>query len=389
MKSLLHSFLFFLIILFSFTHKADPLPPASEYSTQIYSELPFPSSNLLSFSEEFVEAKMGYQAKQIIKILVGEPPQTLKLKLSTAICGIWILDNRVFKRGLDVKATNSIEDLGMNGKVDYVHGQMVKDQMSFCNVPSNQKIPFVLVDKIDDASKIPNNYDGLLGFGYQCHSASVGNVNLVSMFKGETKVKKDIIAYTVDSDNGKAIFTLGGYPSKLNLKDLQYRTIPLKTDNTNGHWEVDLHSVFFDDGEMINLNATLSIGIGGSAFGVNEDLMERIVGKYFADAIDKRKCVLVKEDVWEVFCDLDYDINSFGKMSLIVGKWNLKLKPSMLFRKVKKNKENKYWFTVVCYKEFQGQFYLSQTLLSGINTVVYDRETNTIEVFQGEIVNKN
>lgn len=182
---------------------------------------------------------------------------------------------------------------------------------------------------------------------------------------------------------------MGGYPSKLNLKDLQYRTIPLKTDNTNGHWEVDLHSVFFDDGEMINLNATLSIGIGGSAFGVNEDLMERIVGKYFADAIDKRKCVLVKEDVWEVFCDLDYDINSFRKMSLIVGKWNLKLKPSMLFRKVKKNKENKYWFTVVCYKEFQGQFYLSQTLLSGINTVVYDRETNTIGVFQGEIVNKN
>lgn len=164
MKSFFQSFLFFLLITFSFSHKADTLVPASEYSTQIYSELP--SSNLLSFSEEFVEAKMGYQAKQIIKILVWEPPQTLKLKLSTAICGIWILDNRVFKLGLEVKSTNSIEDLGMNGKVDYVHGIMVKDQMSFCNVPSKQKIPFVLVDKIDDASKIPNNYDGLLGFGY-------------------------------------------------------------------------------------------------------------------------------------------------------------------------------------------------------------------------------
>ena len=80
----------------------------------------------------------------------------------------------------------------------------------------------------------------------------------------------------------------------------------------------------------------IGAGISGCicALELREDISILLIDA--GEEIDKRKCVLVKEDVWEVFCDLDYDINSFGKMSLIVGKWNLKLKPSMLFRKIKK-----------------------------------------------------
>ena len=54
---------------------------------------------------------------------------------------------------------------------------MSKDTMTFCGVESNVKIPFLLVDLFLEKS-IPKNYDGLLGFGFQCRSASIGNVNL-------------------------------------------------------------------------------------------------------------------------------------------------------------------------------------------------------------------
>ena len=72
-------------------------------------------------------------------------------------------------------------------------------------------------------------------------------------------------------------------------------------------------------------------------------------------------------------------------LSLVIGKWTIKLKPNMLFAQVKKNNETRYWFYVVYYKDHNGQFYLSQTLLDGFNTVVYDRETYSLGIYQGEI----
>ena len=71
---------------------------------------------------------------------------------------------------------------------------------------------------------------------------------------------------------------------------------------------------------------------------------------------------------------------------MVLGKWNLKIPPTMLFKKVKIEKTSRLWFTVVFYEQHQGQFYLSQALLGGINTVVYDREKYEIGVFEGEMV---
>ena len=96
-------------------------------------------------------------------------------------------------------------------------------------------------------------------------------------------------------------------------------------------------------------------------------------------------CQLTKQDVWEIYCDTSFDINSFGNLSLVIGKWTIKLKPNMLFAQVKKNNETRYWFSVVYYKYHNGQFYLSQTLLDGFNTVVYDRGTYSLGIYQGEI----
>ena len=79
--------------------------------------------------------------------------------------------------------------LGIMGKVDYVRGAIAKDTMTFCGVESNAKIPFLLVDLFENKT-IPNNYDGLLGFGFQCRSVSIGNVNLIKLFNNKGNVQK-------------------------------------------------------------------------------------------------------------------------------------------------------------------------------------------------------
>ena len=43
------------------------------------------NNNFISLSEELVEANLGYQRRQIIKLLIGNPPQKIQVKLSTAI----------------------------------------------------------------------------------------------------------------------------------------------------------------------------------------------------------------------------------------------------------------------------------------------------------------
>ena len=60
----------------------------------------------------------------------------------------------------------------------------------------------------------------------------------------------DLFAYQIDTDSGKGVFTLANYPKKLNTMNRHYRTIPLNKANTNGHWEVKLHSVYFDNDDI-------------------------------------------------------------------------------------------------------------------------------------------
>ena len=374
------SFIIFLtLFLFTFQYNA----PYSETTIPAFNENK-DSPPFLSFSEELVEAKMGKQSRQIISLKIGIPKQELKVKLSTAICGLWILDKHYFKRGYDYKTSESFQSMDVQGKVDFTRGILVKDYMNFCKVDSFEKIPFLLVNQIVDTDKIPRNYDGLIGFGYKCRSASLGNINIFDYFQGKGNIKNDITVFLLNASTLKGKFTFGGYPNKLDIKSRHYRTVPLNKNNDNGHWEVNLHSIYFSTGDMMLINKPLSIGIGGSAFGVNEEVFDYIVGHYFYDSMEKGLCVLDKEEVWEIFCNKEFDIESIGNIGLILGKWNIKIKPGVMFKDVTVDKEMKKWFSIVFYQELSGQFYLSQTMLEGINAVVYNRENDVLGIYEGD-----
>ena len=225
------SFIIFLtLFLFTFQYNA----PYSETTIPAFNENK-DSPPFLSFSEELVEAKMGKQSRQIISLKIGIPKQELKVKLSTAICGLWILDKHYFKRGYDYKTSESFQSMDVQGKVDFTRGILVKDYMNFCKEDSFEKIPFLLVNQIVDTDKIPRNYDGLIGFGYKCRSASLGNINIFDYFQGKGNIKNDITVFLLNASTLKGKFTFGGYPNKLDIKNGHYRTVPLNKNNEKGH----------------------------------------------------------------------------------------------------------------------------------------------------------
>ena len=183
--------LLFILISTSPQKKVNELPPASDYSIPLYEPEEMPHSNLISFSEDLVEARMGKQTRQVINLYVGEPLQHLKVKLSTAICGIWLLDKKTFGHGFDYSSSSTFEDMGLDGKVDFTHGRMVKDYMKFVQTKSNQAIPFLLVTKVDDATKIPNNYDESWNYIFSDNNSikRCSNISLIfGMIKQDLKI---------------------------------------------------------------------------------------------------------------------------------------------------------------------------------------------------------
>ena len=147
-----------------------------------------PKSSLISFSEKIVESDLENNTRHLVQLKIGEPPQILKVKLSTAICGIWVYNKSSFGNGYDISKSTTVENIGMNGHVDNYIGKYIKDQIKFWDytVPS---VPILLVDS-DGKNNQRQMHDGLLGFGYQCKSKSYGNVDINKLFieNSETKM---------------------------------------------------------------------------------------------------------------------------------------------------------------------------------------------------------
>jgi hypothetical protein len=126
---------------------------------------------------------------------------------------------------------------------------------------------------------MPKTYDGLLGFGFQCPSSSIGNVNLIKLMTKQSQNNKDIMTFTYNSETSKGKIIIGHIIESIKLNSKMYKETPLDVTSINGHWEIRLHSIYFDDGSLIQIQQPLSIGIGGSVFGVNEKVFDFIVTK--------------------------------------------------------------------------------------------------------------
>ena len=118
---------------------------------------------------------------------------------------------------------------------------------------------------MQEAEKNENelNYDGLIGFGYKCSSSSIGNIDLVKILidNNSDKYKENIIFFHFNRENRTGWFGAGEYPKDMNRESKLYKRVSVDQSNKNGHWEVNLYSVYFSDCHLIKVNKPLSIGI--------------------------------------------------------------------------------------------------------------------------------
>ena len=383
------NFLYILLVLFHCFASSDNFLSPSQETFNVYDNFTSlfgddPLFKLISYSESVVEANMGLQLRQITSFFIGTPFQEIKVKLSTAICGLWVVDKRVYGHGFVANESTSYQDLQMEGKVDFTKGEMSSDVFKYANLVTDRPVPFLLVNDTTIPGKIDAQLDGLLGFGYKCRSKSIGNVNLIkSLIENKSQQYADMFTFTYDSVKDGGRFTIGTIPESLNINTLKYWDADVDEQNTNGHWIINFKSIYFDDDVLIPINSKISIGIGGCIFSVTKELFDYIIERYMQVYISKGDCEIVKGDVWEIYCREDLDVSTFTKFSLILGKWNWKLLPSKLFRNITKNGENKKWFTVVYYPIYNA-FYLSQLMFEGKTSVVYDRANGVLGFYKAD-----
>ena len=343
-----------------------------------------PKSSLISFSEKIVESDLENNTRHLVQLKIGEPPQVLKVKLSTAICGIWVYNKSSFGNGYDISKSTTVENIGMNGHVDNYIGKYIKDQIKFWDytVPS---VPILLVDS-DGKNNQRQMHDGLLGFGYQCKSKSYGNVDINKLFIENSKEpREDVVSFTLNDTTGKGMIYPGKIPSYVNVTSRHYREVKLDIWNYNGNWEIPIHSVYFPNGDMFLINDNLAVGFGGTFFSVKKEFFEFLSTQYFLYDIENGLCSERKKEAYEILCTEDYDPNKLGTLSVVVGKWNFKLYPEKLFHKIRTGGETRMWCSIVYYPEY-NKYYISQKLFTN-STVIYNRKKDVIGIYEHKDIN--
>ena len=94
-------FLFFLLLTLSLCNSSITTSQLTSNTSGNYTDfLNDPFLKLISYSESVVEAQMGIQLRQLTSLFIGTPYQEIKAKLSTAICGLWVVSQEAFGHGI-------------------------------------------------------------------------------------------------------------------------------------------------------------------------------------------------------------------------------------------------------------------------------------------------
>ena len=336
----------------------------------------FPSKQRLL--ELITEAKVGVNIKHIIPIEVGVPPQTLNVKLSTAICGIWLYDKDIFSSGFDSHKSSTFSSTSTWYSIDKVIGYMSYDKIKIGN--TIEEIPFLLATKRND-NLTRFNYDGLIGLGYKCNGEHTMNVDLIEKYTEKDVNKQKIFYYDINLQKRTGFFAIGFMSNSIDTSSRLYRQMRINKENQNGHWEVQLHSFFFDS-NMIYTDSPLSIGIGGNIMSVPSKVFTILIKNIFQKFIDKNICELYIGEVREIYCNEDFDTHIVDYLGFIVGKWHFKIYPEYMFSEVEKNEKKMKWFKVV-HHPLYNQWYISQNLF-GNSILLFDKEKAIIGCYQRE-----
>lgn len=340
---------------------------------------------------ELSDLELGPANVNIMRVEVGEPPQVLNLKLSTSFCGIYMLNKKIFNKGMSLDDSHTAKTINVNAKLNEYSGVLVQDIIKIRSFPQVQ-FAFLLINKSPKEFK---TYDGAIGFGTNCNSKyniekdqySIDFLPYLTNGEGQ----KHIFSLYMETKNDIAIFNMGGMPDEYDqLKSkFLYKRFPIGINYRTNSWELKLHSIYTSDGDLFNVNENISIGSTGAMIAVNQQFFSFLIWKYFlnsdADLSFNNNCFQSSTTINEIYCNDKFDISKIGELSFVIGKITIKIPPENLFYQVNRGGFKQNWFSVVYYPGVD-KWYISQKLL-GDATVVYDNEEKELGIIYNKFIN--
>lgn len=316
----------------------------------------------------------SYGNTPLVKGCYGTPPQCFKLQLSTNYNQNWLIggvnNNKYYNKleSSSYKADRlvSIREKGISGLNSF-------DFFSIENFILDQ-IEFALLEQVDVFE-----YTGVLSFGYLQEPNEYSILN--SLYStGQIQSLLFYVTY-INPNEGRLIF--GNYPKEKSGNQYKKCSLfKLKDNGKNNHrWECQLNAVYYEGSNSIHFIKTdmrISFNLSANLLLFPKHIFDEFVIKYFGDLVGKDKiCHKSKRHVFTVIkCDKEFDYKQLGKVSYMIGKWSLSLKPSDLFFQTK-NEEIDFAITK---HETIDKFIFGNPMFIKFNTV-FDKENNEIGIF--------
>lgn len=334
----------------------------------------------LSFVQIF-PLKMNDYKMPAVTMSLGTPPQTFEFLLTTYSSKVYISK----KDGFDCSQSLTCEDL--NKKIplrfisDQTYGALTTDNIKIGSV-TIKGFKFVYI--IDE--EIEYIYKGMLGLDYLSKNVDRDITSLVSYSFFSQLYTRGYIEkqmFFIGKFEGVQRIVFGDYPSN-KLTYQKYRSCNLIKKDPKGEfnalWKCTLNSIYFEDNTIFSVNEPIAFGISGNCMSVTLPFFTYIKTKFFMAALEYGDCRESIEDTsHSICCRESFNADYIGEISLVFGKWNIKIKGEQLWIRIPNSEEK--CFRMVYYYEKKFTWSINYTILENNYIMVFDRENDKLGLF--------
>ena len=299
----------------------------------VYSEILMPVEQRENTIELQVEETSSHSLS--IKLGIGSPPQYLGFYFSTILQRVYIAGSSKFPDGFDPSKSSSFHSnsevvlfpyAGYNSK-----GKYCNENIQIRNGLNINDFPFLLIQE----GTFNYKDKGTIGFEYLTRNKEEDDYSFMRRLKYIGMIYKDMFYIDTRGENPKLI--LGGAPYITIFQERRgkkCKLINLIENNLSNNplWQCNLNAIYFDDKDFYPLKKRITFSIGGNIICVDKAFFVYLKMHYFQTQLETGEC-------WEennksnnlIICRSTFTFKYLKKISIMIGKWNLKYNTNELF----------------------------------------------------------
>ena len=363
----------YLVLCLSFHTREDTISLPIHYSEG--KRLPF-----LSFVQVF-PLKMNEYKMPAVTMSLGTPPQTFEFLITTYSSKVYISK----KDGFDCSQSLTCEDLKMKILLRFIsentYGVLTTDHIKIGSV-TVRGFKFVYI--IDE--DLQYIYKGMLGLDYLNKNSdrdisSPVSYSFLSQLYTRGFIEKQM--FFIGKFEGIPRIVFGDYPAN-KLSYQKYHSCDLIKKDSRGEfnilWKCTLNAIYFEDNTIFSVNEPIAFGISSNYMSVTLPFYTYIKMKFFLGAFEHGDCRESIEDTsHSIWCRESFNADYIGEISLIFGKWNIKLKGEQLW--IRRPNSREKCFRLLYYYENKFTWSINYTILEDRYIMIFDRENDKLGVY--------